>query len=175
MIHIKARLLLENNAEELLQKTLNEFTRCCQWVHERAPVDALDMHLLRKMLYNQVRHQTELSGVLCSLVFSVVSSYRKAVVDMAAVHGELRPEKLMYYDNGLSIKNRQISLCLLGGRKTLDYDVEKPSDYRLLKSAVLHRADLRRHPDYWGLEFFMKPTEIVYTPSSISYEKVGSV
>ncbi|PKL76793.1 MAG: hypothetical protein CVV27_08465 [Candidatus Melainabacteria bacterium HGW-Melainabacteria-1] len=172
MIHLTARLLPDTQTEQLLTETLAEFTRCCRWAHERAPVHALDMHMIRRLLYNELRHQTELGGMLCNLVFSVVAGYRRAVSDLGTVQGDISPHKLIYYSNSLTIKGQQVSLLLLGGRVTIPFDMPKPEDYRTLKAADMRRADLTKAKEGWSLDLQLAPREIFYSPEAITFAAV---
>lgn len=169
MIEITARLLPSTMVSEMIEQTFKEFERCCLWVHERAGASILDVRALKKGFYNPLRHQTELGGTICDLVFSMVASYRKATTDMASVKGDICPQKLIYYKTGLSIKEREVSLLLLSGREKVGFDLPNPEDYQVLKQSILQRADLHRSESgRWQLDLTLTPTHIKYTPEGVS-------
>ncbi|MGV3526526.1 MAG: hypothetical protein ACO1RX_20075 [Candidatus Sericytochromatia bacterium] len=171
MIHVKAGLVLDSATQQMLEDTLAEFARCCEWAHAQAPADALDMHMLRGLLYNQLRHQTQLGGTLCSLVFSAVAAYRRATLDMVVVQDAgLCPQKLVYYSNGITLKGSQVNVLMLQGRKSVAFELNKPGDSQLLQTGQLRRADLQKsEAGTWEIDFHMAPTQLTYTPDRITY------
>jgi len=181
MIHLQARLLPDAETEKALAATLDEFARICGWIHAQAPAHLLDVFQIRAQMYGRARRETYLSGPLCSVAISTVATYRKASYDLAIVSGPLAPQKLVYYDNGLSIKGRQFSISLLlperqlSERVLLPFDLPRPEDYQTLKSCKLRRGDLTRQGDAWLLDLQLAPTELIYTPEGITYGELVAV
>lgn len=172
MIQLNARLLPTPESLQALQDTFAEFQAACIWVHTHTEEGESDANELRKAVYHELRRQTPMSSGLCSAVFNVVSTYRKASESLSDI--ALIVKKIVFYDNSLTIMNsRQLSICLADGRVQMDFDLPTPDDYLTLKnkSNTMKKADLYHDAGVWYLRLYLAPNHIVYSPDGVTYAK----
>jgi len=167
VIELKARLLPDEQAADEIDKTMAEFTRACQWLHDHASTQYSDYHSLRQNCYQMLRRETLLGTALCAAVFAVVAAYRRACDELGMQGIPLLPSKLVYHANSLNIKGRSASILLLSGRSLVDFDLSSPEDYRLLKSSSLKRGELYCEGGSWLLGLRLLPSKITYTPDGV--------
>lgn len=176
MIHLRARLLPDATTAEELDKTLAEFTRCCEWVHGRAPAELTAVEDLRQGYYEPLRRETVLRAAHCHTVMSFVAAYRKATGEFASVEGPIAPQKLVFYSQALSIDGRRACILLMGngegahGRSLIPFDLPKVEDYQTLKACAFKRADLHKSDAGWHLDLQLVPSELSFAGGEISFE-----